>query len=105
MLRRDEELPAIPSYKDHDVAKWEKKGHPIPPGGEMVRYALQIIENPTLLYTEELVLWVHGYIKYHDVFSRKERETRYCYRWEPGRVDAGMMQFSIDGPPAYNQVT
>jgi hypothetical protein len=107
-LKEGESLPLIPSgYESKDLAKWGGRGIPIAPQDSMSRFGSIEVSNPAVeqLKTGELVLWVHGYVKYRDTFVQSEHETRYCLKWEPGRAGSGSVEFSIAGPEAYNSAT
>jgi hypothetical protein len=94
-------LPAEPGgYKKESVLISQGKGIPVAPDNRVSRPVLsESIKDVHEIYRGELVLWVHGYVKYRDAFYRKQRVTRYCFRLLP------TIDFVIDGPPAYNEVT
>jgi len=107
VLARNERLPAIPSgYEERNIFRSEGRGISIPPEGEAGKGIVHEIEDPTPFHKGDSILWVHGYVKYRDVFVEEIRETRYCFRCVPSLI-IGMNDhsFVIDGPPAYNRAT
>ena len=108
-LNRGQELPQIPpSYQNGDTSQWTAgRGLLIVPGDNMGRRASWEPTRSQLdsLQKEELLIWVHGYVKYRDSFVEQMRETRYCLRLNPHWGDSDSVSFFIDGPPAYNSAT
>ena len=108
-LNRGQELPQIPpSYQNGDTSQWTAgRGLPIVPGDNMGRRASWEPTQAELaaLQREELIMWVHGYVKYRDSFVEQIRETRYCLRLNPREGDTDSVPFFLDGPPAYNSAT
>jgi hypothetical protein len=108
-LNSGQELPEIPpSYQNGDTSQWAAgRGLPIVPGDNMGRRASWEPTQAQLdsLQKEELLMWVHGYVKYRDSFVEQIRETRYCLRLNPHWGDCDSVPFFIDGPPAYNSAT
>ena len=108
-LRKEQKLPEIPlDYGSEDKTEWKDgRGLPILPGDNMGRRAdwpatqLQLEEWKR----GELIIWVHGYVKYRDCFIERERETRYCLRLNSNTDGGNAVPFFIDGPPAYNSAT
>ena len=49
----------------------------------------------------EQMLWLYGVVRYRDIVSPFEHETRFCYMRETGK-DIG---FYMAGPAGYNQCT
>lgn len=108
-LKKDQKLPElVQDYQSDDTIQWTGgRGLPIVPGDNMGRRAAWTSTGAQLdeWRRGELVIWVHGYVKYRDSFVRREHETRYCLKWEPSKANSGTVEFSIDGPPAYNSAT
>jgi hypothetical protein len=108
-LNRGQELPQIPpSYQNGDTSQWTAgRGLPIVPRDNMGRRASWEPTQAELaaLQRKELIVWVHGYVKYRDSFVEQIRETRYCLRLNPHEGDTDSVPFFIDGPPAYNSAT
>jgi hypothetical protein len=99
-------LPSVPpDYSGEDTLQWIP-GLPIVPHDNMGRRATWTPTQPDIDACKrgELVIWVHGYVRYSDSFVRELRETRYCLRVVP-HLDRRAEEFIIDGPPAYNSAS
>jgi hypothetical protein len=107
-LNETQELPQNPAnYRYEDKTEWTGHGLPIIPGDNMGRRAIWKPTQPQLdeWQRRELVIWVHGYVKYRDCFVKRMRETHYCLRLKPGTDERNAVPFVIDGPPAYHRAT
>jgi len=104
VLPSAETLPEIPPASE-EVEAWYQNGIPLLPEAEMTRSHCRIIIPKAIqLRSGALTLWVYGYIKYRDI-SRKERETQFCFRWEPVSDTGRRNQFIPTGPETYNRAT
>jgi hypothetical protein len=109
----DDPLPDNPPpYDPRYTMKWEANGISIPPKMSIVRQVFKETANPIFVLTGSSDLYVYGFIKYSDAFKargfwgRRIRETRFCFRYIPGKPQFGMnAHFFIEGPPAYNRAT
>jgi hypothetical protein len=107
ILKTKESLPATPrEYPPETVFRWEEPGLPLAPEDSHGKWVLKTAQDTERIFNGEDVLWVRGYVKYHDAFSNELRETHFCFRWIPPRPDVGInAQFLIEGPPAYHRMT
>jgi hypothetical protein len=108
VLEKDASLPDTPTgYETKDLQRWGGRGIPIAPQDNMGRRGSIETANEVQsgLSSGQLALWIHGYVRYRDVFQTEEHETRYCLRWNPQYANTGDVEFVIDGPQAYNSAT
>lgn len=104
VLPKGNSLPKTPNAYP-SVAKWDGRGVPLAPEGEIGGDFFGEFHDEQGVLKGDWVLWVYGYVKYHDAFLREIRETHYCFRWEPLMNDYKGSQFSIDGLDGYNKAT
>lgn len=104
VLRSNESLPETPPPYP-SIARWDDRGVPLAPEGEMGGDIVREFEDAGKLINGQMVLWVYGYVKYNDVFMLDVRETKFCFRWEPAMMNRGGYPYTIDGPKGYNSAT
>ena len=109
-LAGGEKLPPGPfNYEVADKTEWpEGRGLPIAPKNNMGRRAKFTPTQPQLDALKEgtLIIWVHGYVRYHESFTNTIRESRYCLQCKPSDPYGDEKSyFVIDGPPEYNSAT
>jgi hypothetical protein len=109
-LPRGEQLPSGPfNYKVADRTEWsEGRGLPIAPKNNMGRRAQFTPTQSELDALKEgtLIIWVHGYVRYHESFTNTIRETRYCVQCKPSDPYGDEKSYFVfDGPPEYNSAT
>ena len=105
-ILREESLPEVPTdYKDSgsDFAIHDRLA--ISPQAGITRSGDGVSTDARVLHAGIRVVWVHGYVRYQDSFSRTIHETRTCYKWLPKRANSGAFEFAIAGPSAYNKAT
>src|ERR1700722_11205271 len=107
VLEKGKSLPEAPgNYASEDFRKWGGRGLLVVPTNTISR--LGALEATQAVFTQIMdgacVVWVHGFVKYRDTFVNRQRESRYCFRWNPNRGN-GESSFSMEGPEAYNSAT
>jgi hypothetical protein len=107
LLEAGRVLPETPGdYKNEDYTKWAGRGLLVVPNNTISR--LGTLAAPQTAYSQIMdgtcVVWVHGFVRYRDIFVNRQRESRYCFRWDPKRGN-GESSFSMEGPEAYNNAT
>lgn len=102
----DEILPSVPSgYRVNNIAKWDGIGAPLAPNGEIGQNLVDAVPELSQVLAKQKVLWVHGYIRYHDIFLIEVRETYFCFQWNLQTRGEEGTQWAVDGPEAYNRAT
>jgi len=100
-------LPEIPEdYLDKDFEGWGGRGLLVVPNNTISRLGGLEAEDWVFkqIMSGEQAVWVHGFVRYRDSFVSDQRESRYCFKWNPKR-GGGESSFSIQGPDAYNRAT
>jgi hypothetical protein len=112
VIEKSEDLPKRPEYDKTRLMEWGGRGIPISPESGFARYVSCRVQDPIRIHEGSADLWVFGYVKYRDVFNRTSifrrciRETRYCFKYDPGVPDLGFdRQFILEGSDAYNRAT
>jgi hypothetical protein len=107
VLPNETTLPEIPKdYANEDFAKWGGRGLLVVPNNTVSRLG-QMEAEPRVfaqIMSGEQDVWIHGFVRYRDTFVGDQRESRYCFKWNPQR-GGGESSFSIQGPEVYNRAT
>ena len=103
---KNEALPKIPpDCKLKNVATWDGIGVPLAPGGDIKQNLIDEVPELPQVLSGQKILWIYGYVKYHNTFTKRARETRYCFQWDPSMHGRSGSTFAIDGPKGYNRAT
>jgi hypothetical protein len=100
-------LPDVPEdYSGKDYEKWGGRGLLVVPNNTVSRLGGLEAEGWVFkqIASGEQEVWVHGFVRYRDSFVNDQRESRYCFKWNPQR-GGGESSFSIQGPETYIRAT
>jgi hypothetical protein len=104
-------LAELPTYKKGAIDTWGDRGLVLPPEGNLSMVVGYLFGDAETLgvYRGDRTLWVHGLVKYGDVYSvdRTPHEFRYCFRYYPrlGGKDPATVGFVPEGPAQYSKTT
>jgi hypothetical protein len=107
VLEKGKSLPETPGdYASEDFRKWGGRGLLVVPTNTISRLGALAATQAVFAQIKDgtSVVWVHGFVKYRDTFVNRQRESRYCFRWNPSQ-GTGESSFSMEGPETYNSAT
>lgn len=107
VLPKGASLPSdIPNYDNADHVVWEGRGLMTVPNNTISRLGGFTATKDILpeIRKKNIVVWVHGFVRYRDIFVSGTHITRYCFEWNPD-LEKEDSSFVISGPSCYNSAT